>query len=241
LRNILGSRGWRLPSAREIILASLLTAGTVAWEYSAQQRAEIGRAYVEDSFPVFLSRLDTSLFLSLRECVASPLLDAFFYAVTLAGSLSSTVLLWGILFISGRRRESAVVLSSVGISSVATAILKSLIARPRPLAVLGGALIASEAGGSFPSGHAARIFSLTALLGGLKKPLRVALLALTFLVAISRVYLGAHYPLDVVGGAALGLAAGRLVKHYESLLVAGTSRIMARIGVWRLPMQKGVA
>jgi undecaprenyl-diphosphatase len=58
---------------------------------------------------------------------------------------------------------------------------------------------------SLPSGHAATSFACAALLAWLTPLPRVPLFVLAALIAFSRVYDGVHYPLDVVGGAALGL------------------------------------
>jgi undecaprenyl-diphosphatase len=58
---------------------------------------------------------------------------------------------------------------------------------------------------SFPSGHAATSFACAALLAWLTPLPRVPLFVLAALIAFSRVYDGVHYPLDVVGGAVLGL------------------------------------
>ena len=59
---------------------------------------------------------------------------------------------------------------------------------------------------SFPSGHAATSFACAYLLGWLTPLPKVPLYVLAALIASSRVYVGVHYPLDVVGGAVLGLA-----------------------------------
>jgi undecaprenyl-diphosphatase len=60
--------------------------------------------------------------------------------------------------------------------------------------------------GSFPSGHAATSFACAALLAWLTPLPKVPLFVLAALIAFSRVYVGVHYPLDVIGGAVLGLA-----------------------------------
>lgn len=70
---------------------------------------------------------------------------------------------------------------------------------PRPLVEL-------PHSGSFPSGHAATSFACAALLAWASPRLTAPLLLLAAAIAFSRVYVGVHYPLDALGGSALGLA-----------------------------------
>jgi undecaprenyl-diphosphatase len=59
---------------------------------------------------------------------------------------------------------------------------------------------------ALPSGHASTSFACAAVLAWWTPLPAVQLFAVAALVAFSRVYVGAHYPLDAVAGAALGLA-----------------------------------
>jgi len=67
------------------------------------------------------------------------------------------------------------------------------------------ALIDVPSNPSFPSGHATASFACAATLAWLTPLSPIALYGLAALIAFSRVYVGVHYPLDVIGGAALGL------------------------------------
>jgi undecaprenyl-diphosphatase len=58
---------------------------------------------------------------------------------------------------------------------------------------------------SFPSGHAATSFAAATLLARAVPRLAVPLYGLATAIAFSRVYVGVHYPLDIVGGALLGI------------------------------------
>jgi undecaprenyl-diphosphatase len=91
--------------------------------------------------------------------------------------------------------------------------LKELVGRVRPPFAdpTVAALSAVPQTPSFPSGHATTAFAAAAAIGALHPRLRRPLFALAALVGISRVYLGVHYALDVVAGAALGTALGLAV------------------------------
>jgi undecaprenyl-diphosphatase len=65
---------------------------------------------------------------------------------------------------------------------------------------------------SFPSGHTASAFAFATAAAGTIPRLRPELLALAGLVGYSRVHTGVHYPADVIAGAAIGVAAGKLTR-----------------------------
>jgi undecaprenyl-diphosphatase len=91
-------------------------------------------------------------------------------------------------------------------------VVKGAVGRGRPADALADFSPRSSApsdGLGFPSGHAAVAFALaTALVPYLPRRSRVLVFALAAVVAMARVHLGAHLPLDVIGGAALGVAVG---------------------------------
>ncbi|MFD3548471.1 bifunctional phosphatase PAP2/diacylglycerol kinase family protein [Streptomyces sp. NPDC058655] len=96
---------------------------------------------------------------------------------------------------------------------------------------------------SFPSGHAASAFAFTAGLA-LESPYWGAVVApVAASVAFSRVYTGVHYPSDVLAGAALGVAAGFVVRRLardaqEARVVPGDERAAA--GAPALPDGRGL-
>jgi undecaprenyl-diphosphatase len=111
---------------------------------------------------------------------------------------------------AGLRREAVAVALSLSGAMLLSNWVKLLVARPRPPV----AHLQTAAGASFPSGHATQAsslcFSLVLVLPALGAQRRVtgaaAALALVVVVAVaaSRVYLGVHYPGDVVAGVLLG-------------------------------------
>lgn len=93
-------------------------------------------------------------------------------------------------------------------------LLKVLVVRERPGTTIPGAVLRDvpSAGLSFPSGHAIIAFGIVVLLAPyLRRRWLVVLVALAVLNSVARVYLGAHAPLDVVGGAAAGAAVAGLL------------------------------
>jgi glycosyltransferase 2 family protein len=112
------------------------------------------------------------------------------------------------------RLALAVVLAGVGVYLLAL-LTKQLVERGRPGALLAGVEERESFGeGSlgFPSGHAAVAAALTAVVAAhLSRRWLIVALALGTIVILGRLYVGAHLPLDVVGGAALGAVAGSAV------------------------------
>ena len=105
----------------------------------------------------------------------------------------------------------------MGVSSALAAVfsqaLKRICRRPRPSTGIGGftALAENPDVFSFPSGHAAAAFAVAIALAGHGSLGRFQLGA-ALAIGFSRIYLGAHYPLDVAMGAMLGVAAGAIAR-----------------------------
>jgi undecaprenyl-diphosphatase len=116
------------------------------------------------------------------------------------------------LFIAGQKSDAFVMMAATGGGIAATSLLKIFFARTRPETVH-DIYVSSF---SFPSGHtmmsAVTYLTLGALFAReLKRPMlkayvMVLAVGVTLLVGISRIYLGVHWPSDVVAGWALGAA-----------------------------------
>ncbi len=118
------------------------------------------------------------------------------------------------------------VVAAIEVASFADGVLKDAIGRRRPPVADPSVhpLIPLPHDPSMPSGHAMMAFTGAVVLAGVLPRLRWALLALAAGVAVSRVYLGVHYPSDVVVGgvlgAGIGAVAGRLLERGERALPA---------------------
>jgi membrane-associated phospholipid phosphatase len=94
-------------------------------------------------------------------------------------------------------------------------VLKALVRRERPGTTVPDAVLrhVPSAGPSFPSGHAIIVFAIVVLLAPYlwRRWQLLVVIALAVLNSVARVYLGAHNPLDVIGGAFAGIAVGALL------------------------------
>jgi undecaprenyl-diphosphatase len=201
------------PSPPEIkLLLALALSAFALWVF-----IEIAEEMREGDTRVF----DTRLLMLFRNAAdpALPLgpnwLREVMRDITALGStfvlLLVTIASVGFLALSGNRGVAALVLVSVGGGMAISAALKAAFDRPRPDAVLHTMQVYSA---SFPSGHALMsavvYLTLGALIAATVRDNRLRLyilslgLVITLLVGISRVYLGVHWPTDVIGGWALG-------------------------------------
>lgn len=158
--------------------------------------------------PSSLASLDHALLAWLTP-VRAPWLDTLMLT---ASDLGARGFIWlviaAIACVFPARRADAwrVLLTLVLVYLLVDGVLKSLVWRPRPFDVLTDSYLiaARPVTSSFPSGHAASAFAGAIATSRLLPRLRPLWFALAALVAYSRIYVGVHFPFDVLAGAALG-------------------------------------
>ncbi|WP_020502535.1 phosphatase PAP2 family protein [Sciscionella marina] len=130
--------------------------------------------------------------------------------------IGAMVLIPLLLLLFGKRIDAARALCILGGALALAAVAKSAIAEHRPPRALWA--IPADSGASYPSGHttvAAAIVVALLVTVARPRPLRLVLSCLGVLyilgVALSRIYLADHYPLDVLGSILTALAAGFVV------------------------------
>jgi len=139
----------------------------------------------------------------------SPLLDAFFTVVNITAednfiTALAVIILWCVDPLVGLR-----FLLPLLFSGYLNTVLKDLFHTPRPTAEQVRFMVVPPDGSyAFPSGHTQNAAVLWSYLAGhfRKKPLVVAATIIVPLVGLGRIYRGAHWPVDVLGGMAIGVA-----------------------------------
>jgi membrane-associated phospholipid phosphatase len=120
-----------------------------------------------------------------------------------------------------RKPKATIILAAAPFTAWLVAkVVKEVVHRGRPEAL--GMYVhpdrgPGESGFGFISGHATVAFALAgALIPHLRKPWNYVVFGLAAVVALARIYVGAHLPLDVIGGAATGFVIGELARLIET-------------------------
>jgi undecaprenyl-diphosphatase len=157
----------------------------------------------------WLQNRDNRIFFWVNQRIQHSVLDAFFSRITHLGGASATILFslcfslfgQGSLKIAGLQSLVALIVSHIPV-----AILKKKYPRLRPYLIFPQTKIGKNplTDHSFPSGHTTAIFSIVLPFMMTMPLLTFALLPLALMVGISRMYIGLHYPSDVLAGSLVG-------------------------------------
>lgn len=167
----------------------------------------------------FFIRNDVNLFYLLNRKMRCRVLSFFMRAFTQLGSTSFSIAIsvFFIIFGFGQLREMGVRMALVlSLSQIIVQASKRIVNRPRPYKILHEAIAIKPPACiySFPSGHTCAAFSIALSLAMSFTAVGTLILAGAFLVGLSRVYLGFHYPSDVFAGILIGFISFIIVNHF---------------------------
>lgn len=159
----------------------------------------------------YIHNIDSNILLYIQENIRSDTLTVFFTNFT---KLGNSVILWIALSLilvcfKKTRKMGLVITVSLFLGFIFTnVILKNLVARTRPFYAIPdlNALVPYPKDYSFPSGHTTSAFSIcTPMFIMLKKRYSFIFLVFATLMGFSRLYVGVHYPTDVIIGMVVGI------------------------------------
>ena len=166
-----------------------------------------------------LTRFDTSMLVAMRRW-QQPWLSRLAAYLTRIGDPQSWFVHGAVLWAAGGQQLGVLLTSGALVALATSQALKRSFRRPRPHTSIGGwvTLLEDPDAFSFPSGHTAVAFGVATALAAGDARIAAAEFALASAIGLSRVYLGAHYPLDVAAGATLGVISGLLASFACTLL-----------------------
>ncbi len=160
----------------------------------------------------YLQSVDSAVFLDINQKITNPLFDAIFPSLRVL-----TYVFWFLLIIfllSKQEKKLALLLTvSIAAGALFTYPLKYLIERERPYDEIASTRLLTpvETDPSFPSAHAEMSFLAATVVSRFHPEYRKYLYAFSFMVALSRVYVGVHFPGDAVAGVIIGTVIGRIM------------------------------
>ena len=176
-----------------------------------------------------IERLESDL-LYWVQAHRTPLLDGVMTFITSLGDggIVWVLLALGLLARKKTRKAGVMMAAALILNAVlVNLVLKNLFARVRPFEALPGfsVIVRRPADWSFPSGHSSSsIAAAFVALRQLPRKVGIPAMVLAGLICISRVYVGAHYPTDVIGGVVVGLFCGWLAEKIVQKLPGKVKR-----------------
>ncbi|MCK9191722.1 MAG: phosphatase PAP2 family protein [Sphaerochaetaceae bacterium] len=143
--------------------------------------------------------------------ISSPLLDAVANIGSFFGEQSILIILLAWILYTDDKHKAYAVSGPILTASLSMSLIKAIVKAPRPFQVLDeidGKRLTTATGYSFPSGHTTIASSMYFAIARAYKNKKVTVICtvLVVWVALSRMYLGVHWPIDVLVGLSIGLA-----------------------------------
>ena len=158
--------------------------------------------------------MDGYILLWIQDNLRTPVFNSIFRFITHLGDggVIWIILAWALIFIKKTRKAGVCSLSALFVMLIGNEfVLKHIVNRTRPFDAIDGlvTLIKHPTSSSFPSGHTSSAFAVVIVLLILI-PMKYSIwsLVLALTIAFSRMYVGVHYPTDILGGIMVGLIYG---------------------------------
>lgn len=159
----------------------------------------------------YLIEIDKAIFYFINKTIQNPFFDWLMPFITKLGNFKIPIIIgFVLLFILGRKKERVFLILLIATilfaDYIATQFIKYIFIRVRPCNALSNVHLLDGCTGSysFPSSHAVNITVFAALTSYKYRFLIIPLIITAAAVCFSRVYIGVHYPFDVLGGAVIG-------------------------------------
>ncbi|MGL5086461.1 MAG: phosphatase PAP2 family protein [Clostridium sp.] len=163
-----------------------------------------------------ITSIDKEIIMFIQNNLHSDIMDWIMVVIT---SLGDAGLIWilmglGLAITKKYRRVGYLVLGALLLGLIlGEVILKNIIQRDRPFMIIEGidSIIKAPTSYSFPSGHTTASFAAAGVLASSFRKKSIFIFMGASLIAISRIYLGVHFPTDIIAGIILGLTCSYLV------------------------------
>lgn len=173
-----------------------------------------------------LMNLDGGFLLFLQESVRNPVLDKIMIFITSLGDKGMIWILATVLLLIPKKTRKAGMVSAVALLGSLlfnNMLIKNIVQRPRPYVTLEDLriIIPRPFEYSFPSGHSSSSFAAAvSFYRLLPKKLGIPAIVLAGLIAFSRLYVGVHYPTDVLAGALMGIVLSYFAQYLVETITA---------------------
>lgn len=167
------------------------------------------------SIASMIIRNDIACFYALNYKIHCRLLNPLMKIITQLGSTTFTITI-SLFFLLYNRSTGTILIFNLLTSQAVIHSLKRLVNRPRPYKTLEWAIAIKppKCKYSLPSGHSSSALSIALVLSGFIPGLKFAFLTAAFIVGISRIYLGCHYPTDVSVGFLISFTTYKVVEVF---------------------------
>ena len=170
-----------------------------------------------------LLNLDGGFLLFLQESVRNPILDNIMIFITSLGNGGMIWIAATIALLIPKKTRKAGIMSAaalLGSLIINNNIVKNIVQRPRPFVTFADLqiIIPTPSEFSFPSGHTSSSFAAAAVFyRHLPKKIGLPSVILAGLIGFSRLYVGVHYPTDVIAGVLMGILLSYLAEYLVNL------------------------